>query len=95
MDALIQDIQDSEQRLADAQKNYDEVTTKVRNMRASISARLVDIRESRSRIEAFVLQLSSFYETKRTEGQEICNTMQPDTKKTVLTPKNRAGQAPQ
>jgi chromosome segregation ATPase len=94
-DALIQDIQESEQRLAEAQKNYDEVTTKVRNMRASISARLVDIRESRSRIEAFALQLTSFYETKRATAQEICNTIQPDTKKTVLSPKNRGGQSPQ
>ena len=34
-----------EARLADAQKTYNDVTIKVRNMQASISARLIDIRE--------------------------------------------------
>jgi hypothetical protein len=95
MDALVQDIQESERRLADAQKTYDEVTIKVRNMRASISARLVDIRQNRSRVEAYTLQLTSFYEQQRAAAQEICNTKQPDTKKTVLPNKTRPGQTPQ
>jgi hypothetical protein len=95
MDALVQDIQESEQRLAEAQKTYEEVTIKVRNMKASISARLVDIRQNRSRVEAYTLQLTSFYEQKRAEAQEICNTKQPDTKKTVLPNKTRPGQIPE
>ena len=95
MDALVQDIQESEGRLAEAQKTYNDVTIKVRNMQASISARLIDIRENLSRVEAYSLQLTSYYEKQRAAAQEICNTIQPDTKKTVLPDKARRTQAPQ
>jgi chromosome segregation ATPase len=92
MDALVQDIQESEARLSEARKTYDDVTIKVRNMQASISARLIDIRQNLSRVEAFALQLTSYYEQQRAVAQEICNTKQPDTNKTVLPNKARPGQ---
>jgi hypothetical protein len=64
-------------------------------MQASISARLIDIRQNLSRVEAFTLQLTSYYEQQRAAAQEICNTKQPDTQKTVLPNKNRPAQAAQ
>jgi hypothetical protein len=91
IDSLILDIKDSEARLAEAKKQYDDVTAKVANMNASITARVIDMRQNIKRLEAFGLQQSAYYEKKREEAQEICNTKQPDSKRTVL-PKSRPPQ---
>lgn len=87
IDALILDIKDSEARLDQAQKQYDEITVQVNNMSASISARLIDMRQQLNRIEAYGLQMASFYEDKRKDAQEVCNLKQPNTTRTPL-PKN-------
>jgi chromosome segregation ATPase len=84
IDALILDIKDSEDRLAQAQTKYDEVSTQVKNMNASITARLIDIRQTRNRIEAYGLQMKAFYEDKRKSAQEVCNLKQPNTGRTPL-----------
>jgi len=94
IDALILDIKDSEARLGEAQKQYEDVTAKVGNMNASIAARVIDMRQNINRIEAFRLQYMAFYEKKREEAQEICNTKQPDSKRTTL-PKNRPSNPPE
>jgi len=90
IDGLIKDIQDSEARLNEAQQKYDSLTVAINNMRASISARLVNIRQQKNRVEAFELDMNAFYEENRKAAQETCNTKQPDTQKTPL-PK-RGGQ---
>jgi hypothetical protein len=94
VDALILDIKDSEARLADAQKQYEDVTAKAANMSASITARVINMRQNLNRVEAFGLQYTAFYEKKREEAQEVCNTKQPDSKRTVL-PKGPPSAPPQ
>jgi seryl-tRNA synthetase len=84
IDSLVLDIKDSETRLADAEKTYEDVTTKVTNMNASMAARVVDMKQNLNRLEAWGLQMSAFYEKERDEAQEICNTKQPNTNRTVL-----------
>jgi chromosome segregation ATPase len=79
IDSLIQDIKESEARLDEAQKTYDEVTIKVRNMQASINARLIDIRQNKQRVEAYGLEMKSYYEKTRAAANEVCNTAQPKT----------------
>jgi chromosome segregation ATPase len=73
MNQLIQDIKDSEARLNEAQKNYEEVTATVRNMQASMGARLIAIRENQRQVEAYGLDMKSFYEKTRAAAQEVCN----------------------
>src|SRR5579872_1316251 len=46
IDALILDIKDSESRLDEAQKQYEDVTAKVNNMNAAITARVIDMRQN-------------------------------------------------
>jgi len=84
IDELVKDIQDSEARLADAQRTYDDLTVKVTNMKASISARLVDMRQNSARLDAYGIQLNAFYQKTRTAAQEVCNTKQPDLKRSPL-----------
>jgi chromosome segregation ATPase len=94
IDSLIQDIKDSEARLDEAQKTYDDVSIKVRNMQASINARLIDIRQNKQRVEAYGLEMKSYYEKARAAANEVCNASTPDTTRTPL-PKKKVPAAPQ
>jgi Arc/MetJ-type ribon-helix-helix transcriptional regulator len=85
IDELLKDIQDSEARLASAQKTYDELTEKLSNFRTSLTARLVSIRQQQSRLDAYSLDVDAFYEKTRTAAQEICNSKAPDSKQTPPT----------
>ena len=93
IDSLIQDIKESETRLDEAQKTYDEVSIKVRNMQASINARLIDIRQNKQRVEAYGLEMKSYYEKTRAAANEVCNTSQP--KPNTSLPKSKGAAAPQ
>jgi hypothetical protein len=84
IDGLVKDIQDSEARLNEAQKQYDTLTVQISNMKASISTRLVLIRQNKARLEAYGLDMSAYYEKQRAAAQEVCNTKQPDTRQTPL-----------
>jgi chromosome segregation ATPase len=87
IEGLVQDIKDSEERLSEAQKSYDDVAGKVRNIKASIGTRLVDMRQNKQRVEAFGLQMKSYYEETRAAEQEICNAGTPATKTQFPQPK--------
>lgn len=84
IDGLVKDIQDSEARLNEAQKQYDTLTVLIGNMKASISTRLIFIRQQTARLEAYGLDMSAYYEKQRAAAQEVCNTKQPDTRQTPL-----------
>ena len=84
IDGIIKDIKESEDHLESAQKDFDELTVKINNMRASISARVVDMRQNTARLEAFGLDMAAYYEKNRNAGNEVCNTKQPDTKRAPL-----------
>ncbi len=78
MDSLAQGIEESEARLAEAQKAYDDATIKAGKMQASISARLIDIHQNQSRVEGYSRQLASYYQQKRAAAQEICTAAPPN-----------------
>lgn len=84
IDGIIKDIQDSEARLANAQKTFDELTTTITNMSAAISARVVDMRQNKARLDAFDMDMTAYYEKQREAANQICNTKQPDAPRTPL-----------
>ena len=87
IDGIIKDIQDSEARLSNAQGTFDDLTTRITNMKAAISARVVDMRQNTARLGAWNLDMTAYYEKNREAANEICNTKQPDTKRTPLPKK--------
>lgn len=80
IDSIIREIQDSESRLTNAQEQFDDLTIKINNMKASITARLVEIRQNRATVDSIRLQRIAELEQKRAAANEICNTKQPVTK---------------
>ncbi len=92
IDGLITDIKDSEARLDKAQKNYDELTVQITNMNASITTRLVNMRQNINGLEAYNQQFTAFYETKRKDAQEICNLKQPNSRSPLPKTQNPPNQ---
>jgi chromosome segregation ATPase len=90
MDGIVKDIQDSEDHLSSAQKDFDDLTVRITNMKADISARVVDMRQNSARLEAFGLDMEAYYEKNRNAANEVCNTKQAEPPKAPL-PK-RTGQ---
>jgi chromosome segregation ATPase len=84
IDGIIKDIQDSEAHLTSAQKEFDDLTVKITDMKTSISARVVDMRQNTARLDAFGLDMTAYYEQNRNAANEICNTKQPDIQRTPL-----------
>jgi chromosome segregation ATPase len=87
IDGIVKDIQDSEARLSTAQQTFEDLTTKITNMKAAISARVVDMRQNKARLGAFDVDMTAYYEKNREAANEICNTKQPDTQRTPLPKK--------
>ena len=81
VDALVQQIRDSEARLTIAQQKFDDLTVRAKNMDTLITAGLVQIRQAKAEVETMVLQKKSEYEGLRTEAQDICNTKKPTARK--------------
>jgi chromosome segregation ATPase len=85
IDDLVLDITESEKRLAEAQKYFDSLTEQIKNMKTSIEARLIGIRQSLYRLEAWRLQTTAYYEKQRAAAQEVCNTKQPGAPRQPLS----------
>jgi hypothetical protein len=77
IDALSKDIADSGARLTDAQKSFDELSKRVSNMQASMSARLIAIRQNTARLTAYGLQMDAFYAAKREAAAALCTAQPP------------------
>jgi chromosome segregation ATPase len=84
IDELKKDIIDSQDRLNKAQQTFDSLTVQITNMKTSIAARLIGIRQNSARLDAFGLEQTSVYEDKRKAAHEVCNTKQPGTLRTPL-----------
>jgi hypothetical protein len=84
IDDLKKDIIDSQERLSKAQQTFDSLTVQITNMKTSIAARLIGIRQNSARLDAFGLDQTSVYEDKRKAAHEVCNTKQPGTLRTPL-----------
>jgi hypothetical protein len=84
IDELKKDILDSEERLNKAQQTFDSLTVQITNMKASITARLIGIRQNSARLDAYGLDQTAVYEDKRKVAHEVCNTKQPGTLRTPL-----------
>ena len=68
--------------LGDATKKFEDLTIRVNNIDSVMTARLVQIRQSKADVEAVVLKQKSEYENLRTEAQDVCNTKKPVNGKT-------------
>jgi len=86
IDNLITEIQSSDARLSDDEKQFNDNTAKYNNMQTMISARLVNIRQNIARLDAYAIDMHATYEKQQEAAQEICNTKQP-TNKPPLTKK--------
>jgi len=84
IDDLKKDILDSQDRLNKAQQNFDSLTLQINNMKTSITARLIGIRQNSARLDAYGLEWTSVYEDKRKAAHEVCNTKQPGTLRAPL-----------
>ncbi|HTQ57954.1 MAG TPA: hypothetical protein VMI94_25985 [Bryobacteraceae bacterium] len=88
IDDLKQEIIDSQDRLNKAQQAFDSITVQITNMKASITARLIGIRQNSARLDTFGLDQTAVYEDKRKVAHEICNTKQPGALRTPLSKPN-------
>jgi hypothetical protein len=86
IDGLIKDIQDSEARLSHDQKEFDDITSGLSNMRASLAARLVNIRQNITKLDAYRLDAHAGFEDKRKAAQAICDKKLPDTNRSLPKP---------
>jgi chromosome segregation ATPase len=84
IDEIVLEIKESEGRLSEAQKEYDEVTAKVTSMNASLTAQLIDMRQEVNRVQSYGLQMDAFYEHKLKDANEVCNTKRPGASRTPL-----------
>lgn len=87
IDSLVKDIKDIDDRIAADQKDIDDIEGKIRGIGASRDARLVDMRQNKQRVEAYVLQVKSYYEEQRAAEQEVCNLQQPARKTPLPQPR--------
>jgi chromosome segregation ATPase len=76
IEGLNRDIRDSEARLSEAQKQFDDITASLDNLKASLTAPLVNIRQNLAQLDTYRLEQHSAYEDKRKTAEEICNTRQ-------------------
>lgn len=72
MDELIQDIKVTEGRLAEAQKNFEDASSRLEAARASINAKLVEYRRNKQSFEADRGQVDADYEAIRAEAEKVC-----------------------
>jgi hypothetical protein len=77
IDGIVKDILGSEAYQANAEKEFDELSTKIANMKADISARVVDMRQNMAKLDTFSSDMTAFYELNRAAAIEVCNTVQP------------------
>jgi hypothetical protein len=68
----IVDLRDSEVRLREVRKTYDDLLLPLRNTEASMSERLVDIRQNTRRVEAYALQMGADYEKTHASAARNC-----------------------
>jgi chromosome segregation ATPase len=84
IDALVVQIQDSEDALAEAQKRYTYVTDQVKIMSSEIDTRITFMREQVDHTTAYGFKFTSYYEEKRKDAEEVCNTKRPGASRTPL-----------
>jgi hypothetical protein len=82
LDVLVTQIQDSEAKLAEAQKQYKMLSEQLATFQTSLVARLIAIRQNQSSLDAIALKMDAGYEKKRAKAQEICDKKAPEEKKT-------------
>lgn len=71
IDAVIKDIRDSEARLDHAKQEQDSVSARIRDLKASISTRLVRIRENISRLGAWEVDQNDYYAERRASANDV------------------------
>jgi hypothetical protein len=82
IDVLQTQIQDSEAKLSEAQKDYKTLLEQLETFQTSLVARLISIRQTQTTLDAIALNTDKRYEQKRKVAQEICNSKAPEEKRT-------------
>jgi chromosome segregation ATPase len=80
IDRLIKDIQDSEATLANAHREYSELTVSISNMKHLLSVRLTRIRQNIQSLDVFEVDQRAAYDRKREAAHQVCNMKQPDAR---------------
>jgi chromosome segregation ATPase len=78
IDRLIKDIQDSEATLANAQREYSDLTVSISNMKHLLSVKLTSIRQNLQRLDVFEVDQRATYDGKREAAHRVCNIKNPD-----------------
>jgi hypothetical protein len=77
LDGVIKDIRDTEARLGHAREEQDSVRVRIRELNASISARLVRIRENLAKLESWQLDQNAYYAERRATANDVCQAARP------------------
>jgi chromosome segregation ATPase len=81
IDALVQDLQSTEAQIADAQKNFDDASIKLKNAQTALDARLIEIRQNARRIRAWKEDQVSYYDTIHASADSMCAVTRPQNNK--------------
>jgi chromosome segregation ATPase len=77
IEAKILDVKATQADLDKTQGEYEDLTTQISVMKGLISKRLVEIRQNRIGVEAFVSKVNASYEKLRASAQDVCQTKGP------------------
>jgi chromosome segregation ATPase len=80
IDGVIKDIRDSQARLDHARKEQDSVTERLAVLNASISTRLVRIRENLARLDTWQVDKNAYYAERRTSANDVRQAPRPAEK---------------
>jgi chromosome segregation ATPase len=84
IEELVKDIRDSQASLDKAQKDFDSLTVQISNMKTSIQARVINIRQNLNRLDSWREEMTAYYEKSRAAAQEVCNATHPGSSQTPL-----------
>ena len=77
IDGVIKDIRDTEARLENARQQQESVNARLRDLKASLSTRLISIRENKVRLDAWQVDQSAYYAERRTSANDVCQAARP------------------
>lgn len=89
IDGVVKDIRASEARLEHARQEQEAVSARIRDLNASISTRLIRIRENISKLGAWEVDENAYYAERRTSANDVCQAPHP-AEKTVPAAKKKS-----
>jgi len=90
IDGVMKDIRDTEARLENARQQQESVAARLRALDASISTRLIIIRQNKVRLDAWQVDQSAYYAERRASANDMCQFARP-AQSIVPAPSIRVG----